>query len=85
MAIPLSPEHERLVQRLVETGQYHSAEEVLAEALVLLEERQAVGRMRRERLLRDLADGIFQADNRHLMPAEEVFRGLTAHANEARS
>lgn len=85
MAISLSPEHERLVQKLVDSGEYVSAEEVVSEALALLEERQAVNALRRERLLRDLADGVFQAENRHLMPADEVFRGLTAHVKEVQA
>jgi Arc/MetJ-type ribon-helix-helix transcriptional regulator len=41
MTIVLNPEMERRIARLVESGQYHSAEEVIGESLDLLKARDA--------------------------------------------
>jgi len=37
--------------------------------------------LRRDRLLRDLVEGISQANNRQLVEAEDVMKGLAAKAN----
>lgn len=42
MTIHLSPQIERIVKDAVLSGQYHSAEEVLAEAIALWQARQTV-------------------------------------------
>lgn len=80
MAFSLTAHLEELVRRKVLSGHYDSADQVLAEALDLLEERDHVLALRRDRLLRELADGVFQADNRQLVDAAEVFRGFDAKA-----
>ena len=76
MAISLSAEIEELIRRKVASGAYESPAQVVEEALLLLDERDNLRVIRRERLLRELADGVFQADNRHLVEGDEVMRGL---------
>jgi antitoxin ParD1/3/4 len=76
MNITLTSEQEELVRAKVESGGYESPAEVLGEALLLLEERDGLRAIRRERLLRDLAAGVFQADNRQLVEGDEVVRGM---------
>lgn len=77
----LSQELEELIRRRLATGLYRSASEVVEEALHLLEEREVVAQMRRDRLLADLAEGISQANSRQLVDAEDVLKGLAAKAN----
>lgn len=83
MAFTLPQELEDFVLRQVRSGRYRSADEVIVEALTLLEEREHVRALRRDRLLRDLADGVFQADNHHYVDAPVMFEGLAAKAASA--
>ena len=53
-------ELERLVQEKVESGLYHSASEVVREALRLLQEQDELRRLRREELKRQIMVGIEQ-------------------------
>lgn len=50
--------------------------QAIQEAITLLEERDQVTLMRRERLLTEIAIGVSQADNRQLVDFDEVLRGL---------
>jgi len=76
MNISLPTRLETLIRRKVESGLYDSFTQVIEEALYLLEERDQIRVMRRERLLDELAKGIYQADNHHLVEGEEVFASL---------
>ena len=76
MNISLPPRLETLIRQKVESGFYESFSQVIEEALYLVEERDHVQSMRRERLLEEIAKGIYQADNRHLVDSSEVFRTL---------
>ena len=78
MNVTLTTELEQMIRAKVDAGHYESPTQVVEEALQLLEERDQLRLMRRERLLRDLAAGVFQADNRHLVEGDEVFRGLAS-------
>ena len=78
MNITLTAALEQLIRAKVAGGQYESPAQVLEEALLLLEERDNLRLIRRERLVRELADGVFQADNRQLVDGEEVIRGLNS-------
>ena len=85
MSFSLPSQLEELVLQKVASGQYDSVRQVMEEALQLLEERDSVRRLRRERLLEELAKGIYQADNRQLVERDEVYRALRrkpASANE---
>ena len=83
MTLSLSAALEELIRRKVASGHYDSPSQMVEEALLLLEERDHLVSIRRERLLRELADGVFQADNRQLVPVDEVFAGLSKHARAA--
>jgi antitoxin ParD1/3/4 len=76
MNLSLSQELEAFVREKVESGQYASFAQVIEDGLLLLEERDHVMVLRRERLLRELANGVAQANNRQLIDAASVYRGL---------
>ncbi|HYC38687.1 MAG TPA: type II toxin-antitoxin system ParD family antitoxin [Usitatibacter sp.] len=82
MNLTLTSALEALIRARVESGAYDSAAQVVEEALLLLEERDHLRALRRERMLQELASGVFQADNRHLVDGDEVFRGLFDKASE---
>jgi antitoxin ParD1/3/4 len=63
MTIHLSSDREQFVRALVQAGQYASEDEVIAEALQLLEEHNKLALLRRE-----IAIGIEQADRGELEP-----------------
>ena len=76
MNISVSDQISERIRRKVESGQYPSADDVLARALTLLEEHDA-------ELHRELTDmhekvrtGTAQADAGELIPADEVFAEL---------
>jgi putative addiction module CopG family antidote len=83
MAFSLSAALEDLIRRKVSSGSYDSAAQVIEEALILLEERDQLLAMRRERLVRELASGILQADNRQFVDGSQVFQGLANKASVA--
>jgi antitoxin ParD1/3/4 len=83
MNFSLPPHLEALVRRKVERGQYESFRQVIEEALQLLEERDQVRALRRERLLQEIAKGIYQADNRQLVDRGEVYRALRRKPSSA--
>ncbi|MDN5936201.1 MAG: type II toxin-antitoxin system ParD family antitoxin [Nitrosospira sp.] len=70
MNVSLTPQLEELVKRKVATGMYHSASEVIREALRLLEEREAMQAVRLENLRRDIADGVAALDNHEGRPLD---------------
>jgi putative addiction module CopG family antidote len=74
--VALSPELEALVRKMVASGQYDTPGQVVEDALLLFEEREQGRKLRRERLTRELANGLLQADNHQLIAGAEVFAGL---------
>jgi len=58
MTIKLKPEQERIIQAEIESGNFHSADEVLDHALAALKEREhnRQGRTRRKNLAQFLID-----------------------------
>ena len=83
MMLSLSAQLEELIREKVRSGYYDSPGQVVEEALLLLEERDHLRSLRRERLKRQLADGVFQADNRQLVGSQEVFARLSNQTNVA--
>ena len=81
MNFVLSQALEALIRERLATGLYQSASEVVEEALHLLEEREVLVQVRRDRLLRDLSEGIAQANNRQLVEVADVMAALAAKAN----
>jgi antitoxin ParD1/3/4 len=82
MNVALPRELEEIIRAKVASGLYDSWTQVIREALILLDERDQTRVMRRERLLRELAIGIDQANDRQLVDALEVFRRLRNKASE---
>ena len=62
MNVSLTPQLETLIQRKLDSGLYHSASEVIREALRLLEERDTVQAAKLERLRHDLGGGLDALD-----------------------
>ena len=74
MNVSLTPELERLVQEKVESGLYHSASEVIREALRLLLEQDELRRLRREELKRQIMVGIEQLNEGRTVVLDEETR-----------
>jgi antitoxin ParD1/3/4 len=81
MTLSIAAEFEEMIRRKMASGSYDSPRQVVEEALLLLEERDHLRGLRRERLLRLLADGVFQADNRQVVDSVGVFAGLSSQTN----
>lgn len=62
MEVLLTPELERLVQQKLESGRYQSPDEVLRQALLLLDARDTLRNQKREALFQAIQIGIDQAD-----------------------
>jgi antitoxin ParD1/3/4 len=71
--ISLKPELERWIQQKVESGQYHSASEVVEDALQLLGDRDLFRAMKREALRQDLQQGI-DSPLAGFLDAEDIIR-----------
>jgi antitoxin ParD1/3/4 len=63
MNISLPPQLEDFVKQKVAKGAYHSASEVVGEALRLLEERDALQAQKLETLQKDIKQGLESLDN----------------------
>ena len=87
MKVSLTSELERLVNERVRSGMYSSASEVVREALRLLKERDELPREHLERLRKDVAIGIEQADRGQLAPlsVRKIKRRLHERLRQARS
>ena len=70
ITIALPAELEELVNAKIQSGQYHSAGEVIREGLRLLEEKDTLRQIKLEQLRRDIAIGIEQADRGDLAPLD---------------
>lgn len=73
---PIPADLENMIRAKVASGLYDSWTQVIREALILLDERDQTRTLRHERLLRELAIGIDQANDRQLVDGLEVFRRL---------
>ena len=76
MNVSLTPELEKLISKKVESGMYHSASEVVREALRLLQEHDQARRMRIDHLRKEIARGIEQVKHKRisLLDIDEVKR-----------
>ena len=70
MNISLTPELEYYVKKKVKSGRYNSSSEVIREALRLLEENDALRKIRLQELRKEIALGIEQADNGETVPLD---------------
>lgn len=78
----IAPDLERRIADNVESGLYHSANEVIAEALRLLEQRDRRYAERLATLRADVAKGLREADSGALLDGEEVMDRLDARFAE---
>jgi len=83
MNVSLTPELEELINQKVSSGLYHSASEVIREALRLLKEQDELQKFRLEQLRKEVAIGIDQGNRGQVKPAEEVFRRLRERNRQA--
>ena len=83
MNVSLTPELEELINLKVSSGLYHSASEVIREALRLLKEQDELQKFRLEQLRKEVAIGIDQGNRGQVKPAEEVFRRLRERNRQA--
>lgn len=58
MNVSLTPELETLISQKVKSGRYHSASEVVREALRLLEEQDRLKEIRQDELRREIQKGV---------------------------
>lgn len=78
MNVSLTPELEELIHERVKGGRYHSASEVVREALRLLEERDELRRLRLEEMRKKIAEGLASLDRGEAVPGDEAFAELEA-------
>lgn len=78
MNIDLTPEFERLVQNKVKSGQYSSTNDVVLDALRLLEQRDEVFAFPKEQLRTQIEEGWRAAQAGNLADGDEVFDRIDA-------
>jgi antitoxin ParD1/3/4 len=79
MELVVSPDLGRLVLEKVESGHYATTDDVLREALQLLDDRDRLRALKLEELRREVAIGIHQADQGLVAPLDmDVIRAKVA-------
>jgi antitoxin ParD1/3/4 len=73
-----------LIQDRVKSGRYHSASEVVREALRLLEDQDEVWNLRLDEMRKRIAAGLDSLDEGRALPGEEVFDELEAGLDTGR-
>lgn len=76
MNVHLTPELEVLVQRWVESGRYRSTDEVMHEALQLMEQRDDLFDLRKEEIRRKIDEGLTSLSRGEGIDGEQAFRRL---------
>lgn len=71
MQISLTPDLERFVDRQVHSGRYHSASEVVREALKVLEDRERAQALELETLRQKVMAGVEQLDRNEVWTLPE--------------
>jgi antitoxin ParD1/3/4 len=78
MNVHLTPDLEQLVQSRLKSGHYHSASEVVREALRLLEHRDEVFEIRKDEIRTHIEEGWQAAQSGEFLDGDEVFNGIDA-------
>ncbi len=78
MNVHLSPELEEIVQSKVKSGQYNSINDVVREALRLLEQRDEVFSLRKEEIRRQIEEAWQSAKRGEIVDGDEVFDRIDA-------
>ena len=76
LTVDVPPQLEAMIREKVETGHYASASAVVAEALRLMQERDAAAADRLEALRRNVAAGLADLDAGRTVDADIVFAEL---------
>ncbi|MFO0985183.1 MAG: type II toxin-antitoxin system ParD family antitoxin [Planctomycetota bacterium] len=84
MNVSLTPELERVVEDKVKSGLYHTASEVIREAIRLLIERDKLRELRMADLRRDIAVGLEEARRGEFVDPDEVVGRLRKRSQERR-
>lgn len=84
MNVSLTPELEEIIKQKVASGMYHSASEVIREALRLLKERDEHHQRRIDQLRADIQIGLDQIARGQVHDGEEVFNELRRMSREHR-
>jgi antitoxin ParD1/3/4 len=82
MNVSLTPELEELIQERVRSGRYHSASEVVREALRLLEDRDEMRRLRLDEMRKKIAAGLASLDRGEGLPGEPFFDQLNSASDD---
>lgn len=82
MNISLNLEQEKIIQEKIKTGKYENVEEVISQALQLLEERDRQYEKWVEETRKKVAVGIAQLARGEGLDGEEVFNELLAEVEE---
>jgi antitoxin ParD1/3/4 len=78
MDVSLTPEHERLIQDCIKSGRYHSAGDLIREALRRLEEREELHRMRLTKMRDKIAAGLMSLNQGEGVAGDAAFDELDA-------
>ena len=78
MNVSLTSELEAFVASEVQSGRYHSASEMIREALRLLEEREQLRSLRIRALRKKIGEGLEQLDRGEGIAGEQIFSELEA-------
>ena len=81
----LPPELREMVKELIDSGAYHSFEEIVHDALWLARDRFLLYKVKREELRALLEVGIQQAERGEVVEGELVFAKLQERINQRRS
>ena len=84
MNVLLTPELESFIESTVSTGRYHSASEVVQEALRLLEERERLRASQIAEFRAEMDDRMAATDRGEVVDGEEAFARLRAKAEARR-
>ncbi len=76
MSISISEQNQEHIKRKIESGQYTTPDEVIANALALLDEQDEQLAQELDELRAKVRAGLEQADRGQLTPATEVFEEL---------
>lgn len=76
MNVSLTPELEKLVQAKVESGRFHSASEVVEEALHLLDERESDRETHLKELRARMDEALAEADRGEVVDGEEFMQRM---------
>lgn len=76
LTVHLSPQLESMVREKVESGRYASAEEVVQDALRLMQARDDAAASQLDALRQEIAEGLADLDAGHTVDADSLFAEL---------